>query len=459
MPGHVSSRSIQRLLNDESIYDTSQSGNGQFGRIYTYVHFFDGFAEERVLQSETDDEAFSRRYFSLMPKPNGWVTNTVVLAVEQKRVYLGRLLTSCLIRLDKGRWIKLLKDYHLLAPALQVLHDNNGGQGAHVSTCKRTGVLACSDPFSTGKPCAYHIYLKLGDWGNDEYFVYLRHDFHTGNNLVLLAGTQCQQHVAELRDRLDGVTGKLDLFAIVLAILSFWHEELERYRWIQDFNAQGIEMQTGHSSRIYSSVKPLAPEQLKLTSEVAMTADNVQGGMTAATNLETLLQFAASQCGTYHELLQSCSASPSSTEPGDDLKEDLSQLSPTQLASALEEVRSRVIAQTVQMRGLQFRVRAQFDIINSLIAQTDSKANIDMASTSLTHSSIMRDVTLVTYLFLPGTFLATFFSMIFFHLNENGDEVVVSKWIWVYFVCVVPLTIGLGWKFARAYLHNLRRVK
>ena len=70
----------------------------------------------------------------------------------------------------------------------------------------------------------------------------------------------------------------------------------------------------------------------------------------------------------------------------------------------------------------------------------------------------MRRIAAVTTIFLPATFLATFFSMMFFHTDE-GIVLKVSSTIWVYFVCtaVLSLVIVLHFRFA-SHWQKLRHV-
>jgi hypothetical protein len=57
----------------------------------------------------------------------------------------------------------------------------------------------------------------------------------------------------------------------------------------------------------------------------------------------------------------------------------------------------------------------------------------------------MKAIALLTTLFLPGTFVATFFSMTMFDWspsNSSGSPK-VSKYIWVYWVITIPLTLAV----------------
>lgn len=96
-----------------------------------------------------------------------------------------------------------------------------------------------------------------------------------------------------------------------------------------------------------------------------------------------------------------------------------------------------------------------------MIGQKDNKLNIETAAASrriaeigLGHNNAMKEmaedsrhiavltrkdsadmriIAVVTLLFLPGTFMATFFSADFFNFLQTDSRQIVSKWIWLYF--------------------------
>ncbi|CZR67448.1 uncharacterized protein PAC_17347 [Phialocephala subalpina] len=93
------------------------------------------------------------------------------------------------------------------------------------------------------------------------------------------------------------------------------------------------------------------------------------------------------------------------------------------------------------------RIQNQFSAIYNLIAQRDTKATIDVATNShriakatLRDSSSMKTIAAMTLIFLPATFICSFFSMNFFDWRAGPSEDIVVS-LWVYFVVAVPLTI------------------
>ncbi|KAF5230744.1 hypothetical protein FANTH_13736 [Fusarium anthophilum] len=51
-------------------------------------------------------------------------------------------------------------------------------------------------------------------------------------------------------------------------------------------------------------------------------------------------------------------------------------------------------------------------------------------------------ITTLTLLYLPASFVATFFGMNFFDLDDNGDQIMMTSMIWVFFLSSTGLTIG-----------------
>ncbi|WXC53735.1 hypothetical protein QX201_013377 [Fusarium graminearum] len=51
-------------------------------------------------------------------------------------------------------------------------------------------------------------------------------------------------------------------------------------------------------------------------------------------------------------------------------------------------------------------------------------------------------ITTLTLLYLPPSFVATFFGMNFFDLDESADRIVATPMIWIYVLCSAVLTLG-----------------
>ena len=55
----------------------------------------------------------------------------------------------------------------------------------------------------------------------------------------------------------------------------------------------------------------------------------------------------------------------------------------------------------------------------------------------------MRLISIVTLVFLPGTFVATLFSTSFWDFSPSNHGAMVSKWVWLYLVVTALLTVGV----------------
>ncbi|KAF5983433.1 hypothetical protein FBULB1_3744 [Fusarium bulbicola] len=51
-------------------------------------------------------------------------------------------------------------------------------------------------------------------------------------------------------------------------------------------------------------------------------------------------------------------------------------------------------------------------------------------------------ITTLTLLYLPASFVATFFGMNFFDLDDDGDQIMMTSMIWIFFLSSTGLTIG-----------------
>ncbi|KAK1465681.1 hypothetical protein CMEL01_11673 [Colletotrichum melonis] len=100
--------------------------------------------------------------------------------------------------------------------------------------------------------------------------------------------------------------------------------------------------------------------------------------------------------------------------------------------------------------------------ITAEIAQKDAKLNLKIAGdqrkiahASKSDSQAMKALSLLGAAFLPGTFIASIFSMSFFDFQTQAH---VSSKIWIYFAFMVPLTTAvlLGWLF---WDHKRRRLQ
>jgi hypothetical protein len=108
------------------------------------------------------------------------------------------------------------------------------------------------------------------------------------------------------------------------------------------------------------------------------------------------------------------------------------------VATALERVVS----------GLQSRMELQLNILYSFTSQSDNRINERIALNSGRDSTSMKILALISAFFLPGTFVATLFSMSMFQWQPSGGaDGVISDKFWIYWAIAIPLTAltVIGW--------------
>ncbi|KAF2735556.1 hypothetical protein EJ04DRAFT_491412 [Polyplosphaeria fusca] len=90
-----------------------------------------------------------------------------------------------------------------------------------------------------------------------------------------------------------------------------------------------------------------------------------------------------------------------------------------------------------------------------------------IAVASKRDSAAMKTIAVLTIVFLPPTFVATFFSMTLFNWTPQtpGDRI-TSKYFWVYWVVAIPLTalVLIIWRLwwtmeEKRYRHDLRKAR
>lgn len=79
----------------------------------------------------------------------------------------------------------------------------------------------------------------------------------------------------------------------------------------------------------------------------------------------------------------------------------------------------------------------------SKLAAYESRLSTRVAKESLKSSADMQVIAAVTLIFLPGTFIATLFSTSFWNLGPENKDSIVSKWVWLYAVVTIVLTLAV----------------
>ncbi|RYP67477.1 hypothetical protein DL770_008618 [Monosporascus sp. CRB-9-2] len=135
---------------------------------------------------------------------------------------------------------------------------------------------------------------------------------------------------------------------------------------------------------------------------------------------------------------------------------------------AMQEIHRTILSRldfmSVKLEGLEIYTQVTLErmdllreLMNSIIGQVESRLSVEIATqqhrladSGRRDSNSMKTLAILGTIFLPGTFLASFFSMPFFDFSNENDA--FSRRIWIYFVIMVPLTLltlGTWWKFNR----------
>lgn len=122
------------------------------------------------------------------------------------------------------------------------------------------------------------------------------------------------------------------------------------------------------------------------------------------------------------------------------------------------------IAETAihDVESVRERMALQLNVLYNFVAQMDNALNAQLAAAAGRDSTSMKILAFISAVFLPGSFVAGIFSMSMFDWQYSGDgsgssgdssgsgeNGVVSKRFWIYWVTTVPLTVAtlLGWGF------------
>ncbi|KAK7417907.1 hypothetical protein QQZ08_011447 [Neonectria magnoliae] len=114
---------------------------------------------------------------------------------------------------------------------------------------------------------------------------------------------------------------------------------------------------------------------------------------------------------------------------------------------------SRIDFYKVKLTGLENyihttleRLKVQREALYNIMSQREARLNLQIAGeqrriahASKRDSTAMKTLSLMGALFLPGTYLASVFSMTFFNF-EDGASPVVSVQVWIYFAVTIPIT-------------------
>ncbi|KAG8416555.1 hypothetical protein J3459_007517 [Metarhizium acridum] len=109
----------------------------------------------------------------------------------------------------------------------------------------------------------------------------------------------------------------------------------------------------------------------------------------------------------------------------------------------------------VKLKGLENyihttleRLKVQREALYNIMSQREARLNLEIAGeqrriahASKRDSTAMKTISLMGTLFLPGTYLASVFSMTFFNFQESAHPVSID--LWIYFAVTIPITAAI----------------
>ena len=324
---------------------------------------------------------------------------TIVHVAQERLYFKGDTISA--VSVDSITWVSILQHFDVLPNFLELVHSNQGGSFSY-TTYGRNEILSedSSDSFREEDvtPEAFHVGYRVGSWGRPGYAIYARRDFHTNQVLVVLMGTTGSQRLSRLEHLFDPSWG-IDLFHIVFELQSLALDTVEETRWKLDHKTQALESETGITIVHMHDVQPLNPEELRFNKSLHVIAEFAMFVAGGSARVRSNIIIMSEHMTEYEDI---CSKVPGAQTKLYEFKN---------LRSMCAYKISLAQHQHDQIQELRARLQSQLDIVKALVVQRDTLLKIDIASASKRDNEFMQSIAVVTLIFLPGTFVATFFSM------------------------------------------------
>ena len=341
------------------------------------------------------------------------------------------------VPIRKGPFLELL-DYAAVPPNfLDALINNNGVFASYNASSPAT---------PGGHFQARRILIKLPNTAPVWSAMYYQYDERSATSSTLMIGTHLDWIENALSNAFLGsaiATQHDDPFDVLATIFAEFSEIIELKRLAVDHEVLEAKAITGLSP--LRRTKPRQPGDLAIQSTLYL--HRVSGHMhfvERATSFQNeCLGFLLRQ----HEML---------TQKR--LNQHLDPDHHRELAMAAEKARfsmelsaSYARNRSRQLLELIYRIEMQVKTVDNLIAQGDARANLAIAQQSRLiaidtkrDSIAMKTIAALTMVFLPGTFVATIISMVFFQVEQDDKHALkVSPNWWLYVAVTIPLTVAV----------------
>ncbi|KAH6662103.1 hypothetical protein B0J14DRAFT_310194 [Halenospora varia] len=269
-----------------------------------------------------------------------------------------------------------------------------------------------------------------------------RQDYHhpmpptpTSNKSDLTQSSQIIDHLCSAFSRWD------DPMLLPVILLENYQIRSNLFAWDLDDQVVALELQTGvvfAGRTVLTKEAAIQPEDFP-REKIRLLTKDMHSLLAEIIYLERVMEWTVD-----------CAAFLIKTQ------EAITQLIPTEgrtgqeMIEAIEHLEANAKGHTGFQRALKERVQSQIGVLYSFIAQIDNSFNARTAVSTARDSSAMKTLALITTIFLPGTYVATLFSMSMFSWsssNNNADDTTksnpstVSPNFWIYWAVTIPLTL------------------
>ncbi|KAK1676305.1 hypothetical protein BDP55DRAFT_662258 [Colletotrichum godetiae] len=115
------------------------------------------------------------------------------------------------------------------------------------------------------------------------------------------------------------------------------------------------------------------------------------------------------------------------------------------LREIIDELGSKIRSCESLLGGMSLAAQME----SNYYTRRDAKVSIIIANATKRDGSQMRSISLLGMIFLPGTFLASLFSMSFFNWTPPDGNQIISPWIALYGVLVIVITLITVWSMRK----------
>lgn len=370
-----------------------------------------GIPQENMLSLRSSE---SSQIYSLFSTSS---SRARVLFLSQWRYY-GTEGSILELGVQSEIWQALLTALELPPNVVELLHENNGGAWQHVSYLTEATATRPT-------PCAYHVCFKSSQFE----LVYGRYDCLSRQTIVLIMDSDLrwerERLLSQFRDDNEPC-----LLQILLAVLETWLQKFEHSRWALDLAVVELETSTAQEESCQQAdARP--PNQLSaIRDDIASTQCHVRSIVRHSICMGKLFEAFTEAVARFYQL---------NSTPGEVLR--------SHMLDNVRQFQSQQQCQAAQANDLSWRIDTQWNVLVALRAKRDSEVIIAMAQDTRADSVLMKRMAAVSVVFLPATFLATFFSMMFIQVDDMG-RLLINRNIWVYFIFTTVLSLSM-WLYFR----------